>query len=57
VVPVADDVDQARREVGDGRDPESVGQAVEKRQVDGLGDSTEAEDPDADAIWHAERFG
>ena len=54
-VALADDVDKARRQVGDGRDPEPVGEAVEERQVDGLGDRTEAEDADADAVWHGGR--
>ncbi len=54
-VALADDVDEARRQVGDRRDPEPVAKPIEQRQVDGLGDRTKAEDADSDAIWHGAR--
>jgi len=54
-VALADDVDETWRQVCDRRDPEPIGETVEERQVDRLGDRPEAEDTDADAIWHGER--
>ena len=56
-ITLADDLDEAGRQVGDRRDLEAVGESIEERQVDGLGHRTEAEDADSDAIRHGERCG
>ena len=54
-VALADRLDEARRQVGDGRDLEPVAQAIEDRQMHGLGHGTEAQDADANAIRHGKR--
>ncbi len=49
-VAFADRLDEGRRQVGDRGDLELRAQAIEEREMDGLGDRPEPDDPDADAL-------